>query len=181
MNEEIIKNIFIIIGTWITAIITYKLTSKNEKSKILSTQFKQQGIDKQKKLLELWTICAHNGYEKFLDELKNEYGNLEKNDTELLKLFMNDIVLYTSKETMRYFAIFMQNAYKTNKGKTNKIMDTIYISFKIMSSMKYDFTGERVKCLDLIKIQINDLDIKRLIKLKFCEIKYGKMISHFKI
>mgnify|MGYP005781804291 CR=1 FL=1 len=51
MNGEILKNILVIVGTWITAIITYKLTSKNDKSKLLSTQFKQQGIEKQKKLL----------------------------------------------------------------------------------------------------------------------------------
>ena len=114
MNGEMLKNILVIVGTWITALITYKLTSKNDKYKLLSTQFKQQGIEKQKKLLELWTICAQNGYESFISSLELEYNKKHKlvDKTELIKLYMNDVVLYTSKETMRLFAIFMQNAYK---------------------------------------------------------------------
>ncbi len=178
MNTEILKNLLIILGTWITAIITYKLTSKNDKSKLLSTQFKQQGIEKQKKLLELWTICAHYGYEKFLEELKKEYNkNYNLDDTaELLKLYTNDIVLYASKETMRLFATFMQNAYRSNKGKKVRMMQTIYVSFKIIACMKYDFTGEKIKTMDLIKIKVNDLDFKKKMELRFLEIYYSNII-----
>ena len=182
MNGEILKNILVIVGTWITAIITYKLTSKNDKSKLLSTQFKQQGIEKQKKLLKLWTICAQNGYENFILSLESEYDKKHRleDKTELIKLYMNDVVLYTSKETMRLFAIFMQNAYKSSKTQKINGMKTIYVAYKIMSCMKYDFTGEKIKTIDLIKIKINDLDIKKKAQLKFYEIYYSKLISYMR-
>lgn len=182
MNEEILKNILVIVGTWITAIITYKLTSKNDKSKLLSTQFKQQGIEKQKRLLELWTICAQIGYDSFILSLKTEYNkeNETIDKTELIKLYMNDVVLYASRETMRLFAIFMQNAYRSSKSKKTNMMKTIYVSFKIMSCMKYDFTGEKVKTIDLIKIKINDLDIKKKTQLKFYGIYYSKVVSYMR-
>ena len=182
MNGEIWKNIVVIVGAWITAIITYKLTSKNDKSKLLSTQFKQQGIEKQKELLELWTICAQNGYENFILSLESVYDKKHKliDKTELIKLYMNDVVLYTSKETIRLFAIFMQNIYKLSKNKNINKMLIIYVPYKIMSCMKYDFTGEKIKTIDLIKIKINDLDIKKKAQLKFYEIYYSKLISYMR-
>ena len=174
MNGEILKNILVIVGTWITAIITYKLTSKNDKSKLLSTQFKQQGIEKQKELLELWTICAQNGYENFILSLESVYDKKHKliDKTELIKLYMNDVVLYTSKETIRLFAIFMQNIYKLSKNKNINKMLIIYVPYKIMSCMKYDFTGEKTSVMDLLKIKINDLDRKKKMKIYWYEIKY---------
>ena len=59
-------------------------------------------------------------------------------------------------------------------------MKTIYVAFMIMSCMKYDFTGEKIKTIDLIKIKINDLDIKKKAQLKFYEIYYSKVISYMR-
>ena len=203
MDFEILKQIFIVIGAWITAILTYKLTSKNDKSKIVSTQFKQVGIDKQKELLELWEICTSSNYEKFIDKIREKYNENKIDEKEILRIYTNDVLLFASKETMRMFAIFMQNAYKSaKKEKEKKVnkqqkqnfretknkldsevenvvkkvdMKVIYLGFKVMSSMKFDYTGEKVKTLDLIKI--NDLNFKRIIQIKWYEIYYSNLIS----
>ena len=58
-----------------------------------------------------------------------------------------------------------------NKEKNRTILQMFLVG-KIISNMKYDFTGEKTTVMDLLKVKINDLDLKKKLEIYFYEIKY---------
>ena len=87
--------------------------------------------------------------------------------------------MYSSKLTLKYIGSYMQEIFK-NTEKQN-IIKQMFLVGKIISNMKYDFTGEKTSVMDLLKIKINDLDIHKKIKIYGYEIKYFFISNYIRL
>ena len=180
MDSNIITIIQIIV-TIIVAFITAFLTNSNERKKQTTVFFKQEGTKQQKEILNFWCSILFSDYESTINKyIKNntkrimEDNNINKpneiTDTMAIKMVQKDSYMYSSKLTLKYIGNYMQEIFK-NKDK-QAIMKQMFLVGKIIANMKYDFTGEKTSVMDLLKIKINDLDIKKKIKIYWYEIKY---------
>ena len=106
----------------------------------------------------------------------------KKDDVEIVKLISHDAILYSSKSTIKAIATYQHYIYKNNKnGKkikkeknsTLETMKLIIISSRVIKKMKYDFTGEKVDIIDLLKIRINNLDNKKILLARILIIYYS--------
>ena len=52
---------------------------------------------------------------------------------------------------------------------------------KIISNMKYDFTGEKTSVMDLLKIKINDLDLNKKLRIYWYEIEYFFISNYIRL
>lgn len=87
--------------------------------------------------------------------------------------------MYSSKLTLKYIGNYMQEIFK-NAGKPNGMAQTFLVG-KIISNMKYDFTGEKTSVMDLLKLKINDLDIRKKLKIYGYEIKYFFISNYIRL
>lgn len=78
--------------------------------------------------------------------------------------------MYSSKLALKYIGNYMQEIFKNSKKQ--KMILQMFLAGKIISNMKYDFTGEKTIVMNLLKIRINDLDIKKKLKIYLYGIKY---------
>lgn len=78
--------------------------------------------------------------------------------------------MYSSKATLKYIGKYMQEVYK-DREKPRK-MEQMFLVSKIIVNMKNDFTGEKTSVINLLQIKINDLDIKKKIKIYGYELKH---------
>lgn len=78
--------------------------------------------------------------------------------------------MYSSKLALKYIENYMQEIFKNSKKQ--KMILQMFLAGKIISNMKYDFTGEKTIVMNLLKIRINDLDIKKKLKIYLYGIKY---------
>lgn len=166
---EIIK----ISGTVVVAYLTAKIAARNNKKQITTQFFKEKGIDTQEKILRFWCILFMNDF-RINESYIKAFKDLEKkNDSQILLIVYENSYIYCSSKTIKALKEYQQCVYK-NAAKNNKIINNSKneksIKFKIIfaqqfvlisriiAKMKYDFTGEKVDELDLIKIKIRDLD-----------------------
>ena len=179
IDSNIMELIKILI-TVIIAFITASLTNKNESKKQATIFFKQEGIKQQQAILESWCSILLMNYEDTIQKFKEnnkerlikEYNlksNQEISDTMAINLLQRDSYMYSSKITVKYIGKYMQEVFNSDDSKKSNMTKQMYLVSKIISSMKYDFTGEKVKVLDLIKIKINDLDCKKKIAIYYYE------------
>lgn len=179
IDSNIIELIKILI-TVVIAFITASLTNKNERKKQATIFFKQEGIKQQQAILEFWCSILLMNYEDTIKKFKEankerlitEY-NLKNSqditDTMAINLLQRDSYMYSSKLTVKYIAKYMQEVFKSDDSKKSNITKQMYLVGKIISSMKNDFTGEKVKVLDLLKIKLNDLDWKKKVAIYYYE------------
>jgi len=96
---------------------------------------------------------------------------LKVSDLDALLIVQEDSYSYCSSKTISAIKDYMQFNYKANRNKKepknriykllkNKIntFSMLILISRIINRMKYDFTGENVDELDIIKIKINDLN-----------------------
>lgn len=187
------QNFIIILQTIVTifiAFITAFLTNNNERKKQTTVFFKQEGIGEQKAILDFWSSVLFINYEATLKRYKKE--NLDRimeendiideekiDDVDSFKLVQKDSYIYSSKLTLKYIGYYMQETFKEKKEQKSILQ--IFLVGKIISNMKYDFTGERTSVLDLLKIKINDLDWHKKINIYWYEIKYFIILNIFKV
>lgn len=69
----------------------------------------------------------------------------------------------------------MQEVYRTKEKQ--KIIKQMFLVAKIISNMKYDFTGEKTSVLNLLRIKINDLNIRKIFKIYWYQLKYFLIIK----
>ena len=161
--------------------ITEFFTNLNERKKQTTVFFKKEGIKVQEEMLDFWTSILFNDYKSSIKKYieKNEKkiiktNNLKSNnmitETMVIKEVQKDSYMYSSKVTLKYIGEYMQEIFK--KRKKQRIILQMFLVGKIISNMKYDFTGEKTTVMDLLKIKINDLDFKKKVKIYLCEIKY---------
>lgn len=163
------SNIITIIGfltTIILAFITSFLTIKSNQKRTISEYFKKEGIKSQERLLEFWSgLLIYD-----LDTNVNNYiksANLKGNynTQDIIKIIQKESILYSSKTTIKAIGTYQQFTYKNtkiNKKSDYNTMLTMIIPLRVAKKMKYDFTGEKLSEIDLLKIRINDLNFKKL-------------------
>lgn len=189
MEQNFITILQIVVTIFI-AFITAFLTNRNERNKQTTVFFKQEGIKEQKKILDFWCSILFMDYESTIKRyIKDNAERImsendinkpnEITDTMAIKLIQKDSYMYSSKLTLKYIGIYMQEIFK-NVGKTNGITQTFLVG-KIISNMKYDFTGEKTSVMDLLKIKINDLDIRKKLKIYGYEIKYFFISNYIRL
>lgn len=180
------ENLLTIIGfacTIFVAFITAFLTSKNNNKSITSDYFKREGINVQERILKFWSSLLLYDFNKCIEMYKKNIkleGKID--DVEIIKLISHDAILYSSKSTIKAIATYQHYLYKNNKnGKKTKeeknstleTMKLLIISSRVIKKMKYDFTGEKVDIIDLLKIRINDLDNKKILLSRILIIYYN--------
>lgn len=185
MGENEIKIIQIAVTVFV-AFITAFLTNLNERKKQTTVFFKQEGIKSQKLVLDFWCSILFSDYEKTIKRYisNNEKRIIEENcinkskeitDVMVVKLVQKDSYMYSSKSTIKYIGNYMQEIYKSSQKKN--FMRQMFLVAKIISNMKYDFTGEKISVLNLLKIKINDLDYKKVLKIYWYQIQYKFFIK----
>ncbi len=163
------------------AFITAFFTNRNENRKQTTVFFKQEGIKEQKEILDFWCSILFTDYDatvkKYIREkskrIMNENNIIRPNeitDTMAIKAVQKDSYMYSSKLTLKYIGSYMQEIFKS-KEKQN-IVEQMFLVGKIISNMKYDFTGEKTSVIDLLKIKINDLDLRKKLRIYWYEVKY---------
>lgn len=116
-------------------------------------------------------------------EKNSQKENLEKNqkkETEIIRNLLQESYIYSSKSTIKAISTYQQYSYKgqASNKKTLKIFKSIntikVLVFipRIIKRMKYDFTGEKVDSLELIKMKINDWNLKKELIARFFIIWY---------
>ena len=189
MDSNIITIIQIIV-TIIVAFITAFLTNSNERKKQTTVFFKQEGIKLQQEILDFWCSILFNDYQSTINKfIKNntkrimEENNISKPNevTEIMaiKVAQKQSYMYSSKLTLKYIGNYMQEIFK-NKEKQS-VMKQMFLVSKIISNMKYDFTGEKTSVMDLLKIKINDLDVKKKIIIYCYEVKYFFISNYIRL
>lgn len=170
-----------IVVTVIIAFITAYLTNLNERKKQTTLFFKKEGITVQQKILDFWCSILFDDYEneikKYIYNNKEQIiknNNLKSEDqiTEImvLKEIQRYSYMYSSKTTIKHIGNYMQEIFQ-DKGNQKKFFQMFLIG-KIVSSMKHDFTGEKTTVMNLLKMKINDLDIKKKLTIYWYEIIY---------
>lgn len=180
INQNLLTILQIIV-TIIVAFITAQLTNQNERKKQATIFFKQEGIKQQSEVLNFWCSILFKDYELTIkkyksdnkDNLLKEYNLNNENeitDSMAIKFLQRESYIYSSKITVKYISRYMQEIYKTKKNPNS--YKQMFLVGKIISNMKYDFTGEKVSVMDLLKIRLNDLNIFRRTRIYFYELKY---------
>lgn len=180
MDANVIAIIQIVV-TVIIAFITAYLTNLNERKKQTTVFFKQEGIKVQKEMLDFWCSILFDDYEntikRYINNNKQEIMNANQlkdenkiTETMAIKEVQKNSYMYSSKVTLKYIGNYMQEIFK--HGEKQRTILQMFLVGKIISNMKYDFTGEKTTVMDLLKIRINDLDIKKKLKIYLYGIKY---------
>lgn len=172
---EVIK----IIGSFFIAFITAKYTARNTRKELVAQHFKDRGTEVQGKILSFWCTLFLNNF-IILNSYNESFNNNKKmQDVEVLNKVNKESYVYCSAKTIRAIRDYQQYIYRNNNlqidlikedskvkkalPKLFKLKISTYTQFilisRIISRMKYDFTGEKVDELDLIKIKINDFNI----------------------
>lgn len=167
------------IVTIFVAYFTARYTAANTKKSITTQIFKENGAEAQKKVLNFWSTLNFNNFniQDAYDKSINQSDKKSSMDSQQILLeVLKDSYVYCSPATIRAIRYYMQSVYRRNKNE-NKMKDNkknndetkfsktigfcrnyVLIS-RILSRMKYDFTGEKVDELDIIKIRITDLNL----------------------
>lgn len=188
MDANIIAIIQIVV-TVIIAFITAYFTNLNERKKQTTVFFKQEGIKVQQEMLDFWCSILFSDYEsgikKYIDDNEkrivrnnNLNSKAEITETMVIKEVQKDSYMYSSKITLKYIGDYMQEIFQNREKQ--RVMLQMFLVGKIISNMKYDFTGEKTTVMDLLRIKINDLDFKKKAKIYLCEIRYFFKVNYIR-
>lgn len=143
---------------------------------------KEKGVNIQEKVLNFWCGLVMGNFD-ILNAYKEAIVSKDKKlikDEYILNEIQKESYIYSSPKTIKAIKEYMQYLYKnktnnieTKEDTTNKSKESILghikskIKFsrmfvliaRIISRMKYDFTGEKVDELDIIKIKITDFNL----------------------
>ena len=163
-----------ILSSLFVAFITAILTSMRLKKQLYIESFKKEGIAIQKKILEFWSTAILISP----DEALNKYNeNVQLNDKKklidtsqninIIKETINEIhketFMYGSKSTIKALGTYQQFSYKNQKNvpkSKKRQMEMLIKTARVTIKLKYDFTGEKINTMDILKIKITDLDIE---------------------
>ena len=187
------------IATIIIAYLTARITANNTKKNLTTQYFKEKGIALQEKILRFWcelffkNFNIPNSYKKSFDPEEN----IEEID--IIRKVHEESYIFCSSKTIKAIKEYQQYVFKNN-GTNNKIqqkesnkkihkclkeklifLSQIILITRIISRMKYDFTGEKVDELDLIKMQMKDFDIFMRIISRIILLYYNIKEIFFKI
>lgn len=166
------SNMIEIIGfavTILVAFITSFLTSKINQKKTTAEVFKKEGVKIQERLLEFWAGLLIFDFETNIDNYKKKAGIKEKlNNQEIIKIVQSESIMYSSKNTIKAIGTYQQYSYNKkcplNEEESEfRIMQGLVVALRVTKSMKFDFTGEKVRVIDLLRIKLKDLNLKKIL------------------
>lgn len=176
--------------SFITAFITSKITASNATKNITTQYFKESGVELQKRILTFWTTLFINSFD-IKDAYKNAFPEdedcLEKEDVEIIRSLMQKSYEVCSAKSIKALRFYMDNVYATNTSEEEQNIKKIkrkgfkslfpkchqmFLVARIMSRLKYDFNGEKVQEIDLIKIKIKDFKAKYIFQMLILRIGY---------
>ena len=177
LNMEVIIQIIVSV---IVAFFTAYFTNLNERKKQTTVFFKKEGIKVQQEILDFWCSILFNGYESGIKKYvtdneerivkNNNLNSIDKiTETMVIKEIQKDSYMFSSKKTLKYIGDYMQEIFQ--KREKQRVMLQMFFVGKIISNMKYDFTGEKTTVMDLLKMKINDLDFKKKVQIYLFEIR----------
>ena len=115
------------------------------------------------------------GFEESLNNYaknsKIEINKIDKIDKEnkdiqyLLQNIQRETFMYGSESTIKALATYQQYIFKNdnhNPDSKKDQMEMLIKATRVATKLKYDFTGEKVNAIDLLKIKLNDLNIKAI-------------------
>lgn len=204
-------NIVTLIGFCVTVLIAYitarKTLSNNIKS-INTEHFKNRGIEVQQRVLDTWcgilSFDMETALQKYAKEkgLKNQKISTyeekkrkilqkesltenQENEIEIIKNLLQESYIYSSRSTIKAISTYQQHSYRIQEPKEKRkdwenIQNLIFIP-RIIKRMKYDFTGEKIDSLELLKIKINDWNLKKELIARFFVIWYFILENFFRI
>ncbi|MBQ9023759.1 MAG: hypothetical protein IJ105_00900 [Bacilli bacterium] len=163
------------------AYITAKITARNSRKNLTTQYFKEKGTEIQEKVLRFWCGLFINNF-KIVESYMEAFNDKKINDdTKILINVQKESYVYCSSKTISAIKDYQQYLYKSkniiyeenanviNKKSKKRLFQYLQnkINFanqlilitRIISRMKYDFTGEKVDELDLIKIKIKDFNL----------------------
>lgn len=163
----------------VVAIITFLFTLNINKNKTTTDTFKKEGITVQERLLDFWSNVFILGFEESLDNFKVK-AKLDKklSDLDVFNYIKSESIRYSSKNTIKMMATYQQYIYKKSSLEKNAItkkkdtMEIIVLALRVVKSMKYDFTGEKISIMDLIKIHIKNLNCRKYLLIYFYLVFY---------
>lgn len=174
-NDNAIK-IFEILITVFISFTTAALTTKRVKNQLYIESFKKEGIKTQKKILDFWCSILLMSLEEALNNYaqnsKIKINKIDKIDKEnkdiqyLLQNIQRETFMYGSESTIKALATYQQYIFKNDNRNSNSKKDQMEMLIKttrVATKLKYDFTGEKVNTIDLLKIKLNDLNIKAIL------------------
>ncbi|WP_420062895.1 hypothetical protein [Leuconostoc lactis] len=125
--------------------------ARTSKELQVESYFRQQGGNDVKKLLTDWTSFLTK-----MDQIENLMGK----DGSKYNDLMHRTLLYGSKETIEIVAAMSQFNYQSEEIRKKQDPDgkklMIYIA-TVIASLKYDFTGYKVKPISLLKAKLTDI------------------------
>lgn len=163
----------------VVAIVTFLFTLNINKNKAITDTFKKEGIIVQERLLDFWSNVFILGFEESLDNFKVK-AKLDKKLSELdvFNYIKSESIRYSSKNTVKMMATYQQYIYKNSSLEKNDItkkkdtMELIVLALRVVKSMKYDFTGEKISVMDFIKIHIKNLNWRKYLLIYFYLVFY---------
>ena len=163
----------------VVAIVTFLFTLNINKNKAITDTFKKEGINVQERLLDFWSNVFILGFEESLDNFKVK-AKLDKKLSELdvFNYIKSESIRYSSKNTVKMMATYQQYIYKNSSLEKNAItkkkdtMELFVLALRVVKSMKYDFTGEKISVMDLIKIHIKNLNFGKYLLIYFYLVFY---------
>lgn len=202
MTENGIEVLKLVV-TIIIAYITAKLTAKNSKRNLTTQFFKEKGTELQEKILRFWCSLFMKDF-NIQNSYKESFDSKESiNDLDIIIKVQKESYIYCSSKTIKAIKEYQQYIYrskdinnkmqqKDEKKKTWKkickyikekviFLSQLILITRIISRMKYDFTGEKVDELDLIKIKIRDFNIRMRVFSRIILLFYNIKEIFFKI
>ena len=184
-DRNVLAFIISFLSSVVVAYITAKLTLSNSKKSITTEHFKQQSIEVQKINLEFWysvlsnelsvalkkykiellKLDNDNNSNKRIKEVENKKFGAEEVQKVLKELQLNSC-LYGSYSTIKAIGTYQRFAYKGINKKDSKktdweTMKSLTMVSRIISKMRYDYTGEKTGVMDILRIRINDHNLKK--------------------
>ena len=188
-----------LIATIVIAFITARITANNTKKNLTTQYFKERGIELQEKILRFWCELFFKNFNiqnSYKESFKTK-NNIE--ETDIIRKVHEESYIFCSSKTIKAIKEYQQYVFKNN-GNNNKVqqkesnkkihkylkeklipLSQIILITRIISRMKYDFTGEKVDELDLIKMQMKDFDIFMRIISRIILLYYNIKEIFFKI
>ncbi|KMK52902.1 hypothetical protein FEFB_13750 [Fructobacillus sp. EFB-N1] len=72
-----------------------------------------------------------------------------------LQKLLNRTLVYSSAKTIKLLGMFLQHTYKNGEKKIDDYSQLVYVAM-IVSCLKFDFSGEILDPLDLLKVKYHD-------------------------
>lgn len=170
LGNDNVKTILGFIISVFTAYFTAKLTLKSKKKSLTTQYFKEKGVEKQEQLLNYWCELFSNEYD-IVKAYNKAFNDNEKDTSKIINYINRLCFVYCSSSTIKAVGNYCHYAYrKTSKDKKNsdkgkKRKNSFYkpvsLILLIIVKMKYDFTGEKIDAIDLLRSRVLDLNLKK--------------------